>query len=67
VKRFAAELRARLNDAYSSPAKIGKPIFGAGFCRRGLAKILARICEATTGGSIGSQIMGNKPNKCEEV
>jgi hypothetical protein len=50
-----------------APPKLVNQFFGAGFCRRGLAKILARICEATTGGSIGSQIMGNKPNKCEEV
>jgi hypothetical protein len=32
-----------------------------------LAKISARIGETTLCGPIGSQKIGNKPNKCEEI
>jgi hypothetical protein len=33
----------------------------------GLAKILAKICETTTGSPIGSQKFGNKPNKHKKI
>jgi hypothetical protein len=43
--------------------KLASQFFGADFCRRGLAKILARICESSSSGPMGSQKIGNTPNK----
>ena len=42
-------------------------LFGVGFHRPGLVKILARICEGKNKGLVGSQIFGSKANNIQRI
>jgi hypothetical protein len=47
--------------------KLASQFFGAGFGCPWIAKILARISEGNIKWSIGSQIIGNKPNMQKDI
>jgi hypothetical protein len=47
--------------------KLASQFFGAGFGRQWFAKILVRICKDITTSPMGSQKIGNKPNKCKKI
>jgi hypothetical protein len=48
-------------------SKLASQFFGAGFGHLWIAKILARISEGDVKWSIGSQIIGNKPNRQKDI